>query len=275
MTAQLRDLGCLWIGKSLSPIEQISALSFLKQGHRLFLYAYEDVKGVPPGVIVRDAREVLPGDEIVKHRKTGSPALHSDIFRYALIAQKQQIWVDLDLIAISPIRDSEGYVFGYETKEEVNGAVLFLPSHSKTLQDLLKLDKDTVGYPPHLSKFRRFRYFLKSKGRGLGIADWPWGSIGPRGLTHYLVKNNEIKYAQPINAFYSIPLKDVRRFVDSSDISLNKISSEVVAIHLWGSHLHRVIKNNCNGIIPPKSFLHEVVEDLSQWASFEIDLRIK
>ena len=47
MTAQLRDLGCLWIGKSLSPIEQISALSFLKQGHRLFLYAYEDVKGVP------------------------------------------------------------------------------------------------------------------------------------------------------------------------------------------------------------------------------------
>ena len=62
------------------------------------------------------------------------------------------------------------------------------------MQDLLKFDKDTVGYPPHLSKFRRFRYFLKSKGRGLGIADWPWGSIGPRGLTHYLVKNNEIKY---------------------------------------------------------------------------------
>lgn len=49
----------LWIGNQLSPIEQFCMKSFLYHGHQVDLYAYTDIKGVPSGVIMRDANEIV------------------------------------------------------------------------------------------------------------------------------------------------------------------------------------------------------------------------
>lgn len=78
-----RKLASFWAGASLGVIEQLSALSFLAVGHELIVYSTDPLEGLPPGVEWRDANEILSTQHIVTHRKTGSVALYSDLFRYA------------------------------------------------------------------------------------------------------------------------------------------------------------------------------------------------
>ena len=54
----------LWIGGSLSKIEQLSIASFLKNGCDYDLYVYSDVANVPAGVTIKDAAQIIPQSEI-------------------------------------------------------------------------------------------------------------------------------------------------------------------------------------------------------------------
>ena len=49
----------MWIGDSLSNVEKLSINSFLKNGHDYHLYIYDDIKGIPDGVVVKDANTIL------------------------------------------------------------------------------------------------------------------------------------------------------------------------------------------------------------------------
>ena len=75
----------LWIGGSLSYIEQVCLKSFVDHGHRTILYTYGEVGGVPEGVEVIDANLIFPNDNFIRHAKSGSPAVHADAFRYRMI----------------------------------------------------------------------------------------------------------------------------------------------------------------------------------------------
>jgi len=230
----------------------------------------DDVDGVPPGVVLKDAREILPTDKIVRHEKTGSPALHSDLFRYALIGKTEQAWVDLDIIALQPLVFDNDYIFGYESENEVNGAILKLPHGSPALKELLDYNADSHGYPPYLSKTRRFRYFLKSLGRGFSITQWPWGSIGPRALTFHLSKSNEIRHALPTDAFYPIPFEEAEKFLIPGAITESTFSKKTFAVHFWGSAIRRMAKEKYRGEIPMNSYLGNAIAVASEWANIDI-----
>ncbi len=47
------------------------------------LYTYDEHLRAPAGVSVRDAAEIMPRDRVLFHRRGNSPALFSDLFRYA------------------------------------------------------------------------------------------------------------------------------------------------------------------------------------------------
>lgn len=98
-----RKLASFWTGAPLGVIEQLSALSFLAVGHELIVYSTGPLEGLPPGVEWRDASEILSTQRIITHRKSGSAALYSDLFRYALLSQTDYVWVDLDVIALRPL----------------------------------------------------------------------------------------------------------------------------------------------------------------------------
>jgi phosphatidylserine/phosphatidylglycerophosphate/cardiolipin synthase-like enzyme len=53
----------LWIGE-LSKLERMALASFVANGHTVHLYAYDDLAGVPDGVQVIDAREILPEEGV-------------------------------------------------------------------------------------------------------------------------------------------------------------------------------------------------------------------
>lgn len=264
------ELASFWVGDRLSPLEQASAISFMAQGHKLYLYAMDDISGVPPGVVLRDAREILLTENIVRHAKSGSPALHSDLFRYALLGKTDQTWVDLDIIALQPLLFENDYIFGYESEKEVNGAILKLPQKSQALSELLAYSPESYGYPPYFSKGRKFRYFLKSFGKGLPITEWPWGSIGPRALTFHPSRSSEIKYALPIDSFYPIPFEQAERFLIPGSISQSSFSEKTLAVHFWGSSVRNISKQKYNGSIPLDSYLGAAIRAASEWANIDI-----
>ena len=75
------QIAMLWMRGSLSFLEQLCVQSFLDAGHHVILYSYAPVGGVPDAVEHRDAADILPEDGFLVHERTGSPALHSDLFR--------------------------------------------------------------------------------------------------------------------------------------------------------------------------------------------------
>lgn len=97
----LPTIQSLWVGDPLSNLEKLCIRSFLDNGHEFHLYVYDDVQGIPAGATVKDANEIIPSREIFYTRKK-YVAPFSDWFRYALLAKRGGVWVDMDTICIKP-----------------------------------------------------------------------------------------------------------------------------------------------------------------------------
>ena len=249
-----RSVATLWIGPKLSPLEQLSALSLLETGHELTLYTYEDVQHVPQGVRIADARTLLPGP-IVRHKKTGSPALHSDLFRFELMRQTDSTWVDLDVLALKPLPTERTHVFAWENAGSINGAVLKLPKESPALKTLLSYGDNYRGYPPFLPRSKKFKYQIKTLWRGMTLPELPWGSIGPIGLTHYLNESGEIEYALPRESFYPVDHQNTIELLNDPALSRDSFGEGVYAIHFWASKMRKLVKAHFNGVIPQDSLM--------------------
>lgn len=102
----------LWVGPRLSRMEYYSIKSFLVLGYEYHLYTYEKVKNVPKGVKLKDGNDIMPKNEIFNLKSTYLP--FSDIWRYKMLYEKGNYWVDLDMIAIKPFDFKEDYVFSSE-----------------------------------------------------------------------------------------------------------------------------------------------------------------
>ena len=101
----------LWVGSTLSKMEQLSLSSFVKNGHDTHLYAYYDIDNVPEGVEVKDGREILPEDMIFKYSDHNSFSGFSNYFRYKLISDKGGFWVDTAMVCLKPWDFTEPFIF--------------------------------------------------------------------------------------------------------------------------------------------------------------------
>ena len=141
-------VGALWIGGSLSYLEQLCLKSVVDAGQHIVLYTYEGVTNAPEGVELADANTILPQTGFLRHTRTGSPALHSDLFRYHMLAQHDDlIWADTDAYCVRPFASTTGHFYAWESKHGLNGGVLGLPRDSATLAALLELTSDEFAIP--------------------------------------------------------------------------------------------------------------------------------
>jgi hypothetical protein len=92
----------LWIGPELSTLERTALRSFLAHGHEVDLYTYGEVRGVPAGVALRDAGEVLPASAVFRYRDLPSYAGFANFFRYKLLLERGGWWVDADVVCLAP-----------------------------------------------------------------------------------------------------------------------------------------------------------------------------
>ncbi|HYL98852.1 MAG TPA: glycosyltransferase, partial [Blastocatellia bacterium] len=111
----------MWIGESLSRMELLTLLSFIRQGHRFHLWVYDKINTpIPEGVILEDATEILPRSAVFKRREVdpqsgvgagsyGAP--FSDLFRYKLLHDKGGYWADMDVTCLKPFPADTPYLF--------------------------------------------------------------------------------------------------------------------------------------------------------------------
>ena len=83
-----------WAGK-ISLREYVCINSFLDKSHDFCVYSYEELKGLPAGVKLKDAAEIVSKEEylIYKENLPNRWDLFSDKFRYTLLYEKGGWWV--------------------------------------------------------------------------------------------------------------------------------------------------------------------------------------
>ena len=240
----------LWIGPSLGAVERACLRSWLRHGHRAVLYCYSAPEGVPAGVELRDAAEILPAERIIRHR-SGSVSLFSNWFRYELLRRGLGTWVDGDAYLLKPLESSRPYLIGECEPGRVNGAVLRMPSDSPLLPPLLALfeERTVPAWLPWRS-WLAAQWRLRTRGRS-GLARMPWGSAGPEALTALARRTGLIGEAVPPHILYPVRWQDAGWVRDPAARLEERISPATVVVHLWNER----IKHFKDAPAPEGSFL--------------------
>lgn len=238
----------LWIGPALGPIERACLRSVVRQGHPLALYCYREPGGVPDGVELRDAAAIVPEDRIVRH-ESGSVSLFSNRFRYELQRRGLGTWLDCDAYFLKPMDDRRPYLLAEFEPGWVSPGVLRLPPDSSMIPPLLEVFEET-SVPPWLPWRPRFaaRWRLARTGRS-GLPQMPWGSAGPRALTHVAREHHLLGLAHPPAVFHPLRWQEAERIRREPLEAL--IAPETVSIHVWNER----IKHFKDSPAEPGSFL--------------------
>ena len=256
------QIAMLWMRGSLSFLEQLCVQSFLDAGHHVVLYSYEPIGHVPDGAELRNAAEILPEEGFLVHERTGSPALHSDLWRYRLLENADRvIWADTDAYCHRPFRPIDGHLYGWESEHHVNGGVLGLPQDSPTLHALLEFTRDEFAIPPWEKPFRRREMQeLKDAGTPVHAGEQKWGVWGPHAITHFLGETGEIARALPQVALYPYSFKVRRRLLLTGVDHSEAITDDTQSIHLYGRRIRKRMAERDFGLPHPESLMGTLLQ---------------
>ena len=222
----------------------------MAHGHPMVLWCYNRPAGIPDGVVLRDAAEILPEEAIIRHRG-GSVALFANRFRYELQRRGIGLWVDTDVYLLKPLDNLPEQVFGWGFVDEIYTGVLRLPPDSLLIPPLLDLfEEDKV--PPWLPWRARLaaHWRLKRTGRS-GLSHMPWGSAGPMAFTALARRHGLDRLALPSEIFYPTHWRDAAWILDPGIALKDVVQRGSLALHLW----NELIKGFKNRPAPAGSFL--------------------
>jgi len=246
-------LNSLWIGPALGRIERACLLSAMRQGHPVRLYCYQHVDGVPDGVELRDAAEIVPEGRIIRHRG-GSVSLFTNLFRYELQRRGCGTWIDCDAYFVAPLAIERPYLMGWETDEAIAVGVLKLPPDSPMLPPLIDLFDERV-IPPWLNKRSKPAAWVRRAMTGrTGLAKMPWGVAGPRAVTAMAKRFGLTGHALPSDVLYPVPWQEADWILDPHRTLEERITPRTISVHLWNER----IKGFKDRPAPPGSVLERL-----------------
>jgi hypothetical protein len=231
--------------------------SVLRQGHRLTLFSYDPLEGVPGGVEQEDAATILPRSAIVRHN-SGSTALFANWFRYELQRLGRGIWLDSDVYLLAPLNyPPHQHVFGWESDDRLGNAVLQLPPGSPLLAPLIAIyEKPYV--PPWIRLPDRVRaHWRQLRDGSVDLGRLPWGVAGPLALTALSRRFGLLGEAQPRTVFYPYHYSEATWIFDPAISSADHIRPETAALHLY----NRMISARKNDAAAPGSFFDRLQQE--------------
>lgn len=230
----------LWIGDRLFPQHIISINSFIQNGFEYNLYVYDDVKNVPSGVILCDANEVIPKDEIWYYNdgfNKGSPSGFSNQFRFKILYEYGGLWTDTDMVLMKPYNfHDKKYTLISETNEngEVHPTTSLIFSESGTSSGKIWLEAiDNISY--------------RNKARVIH------GETGPELVTYLVNKYNLHNYVLPPNAFCAIGWHETDKLIDGT-----QLPEDVIGLHLFDA------QSNLNDIDKKTYPYDSIIEQLKR-----------
>lgn len=256
------QIGALWMEGPLSFMEQLCLKSFVDAGHHVTLYHYGPLQNVPNGIELTDANEILPAENFLLNERTGSPALHSDLFRYKLLEIKDRmIWADTDAYCVKPFETENGHFYGWESEKRINGGVLGLPKDSATLEALLEFTKDEFSIPPWYGPgYIRVLEEARDAGKPVHVSELPWGVWGPHALTHFLHVTGEAKYALPTTGLYPFPFAERRKMMRPGIDTGPYITDDTYSVHFYGRRIRAGLREKYNGIPEENSLIGRLLK---------------
>ncbi|TNC06819.1 hypothetical protein FF100_33945 [Methylobacterium terricola] len=200
-----------------SPYEITCLKSFVDYGHTVVFYSY-DKRSCPSFCEWVDAEKIIPLSSIFYYETgegAGSIAAFADCFRYLVLYESGDWWVDTDVLCLSSSWPDDQIVAGWESQKFINNAIMKFERGNPILEEMSAI-------------------CLEKKGQAT------WGENGPRLLTSTLKKYFAIDNILPQNAFYAIEYLDATNFIDPDFTEeITEKTKCSLAAHLWNEMLRR------------------------------------
>jgi hypothetical protein len=130
-----------WHGEPLNAYQLLCLRSFAAHGHRVELYSYDPSLAVPDWVERKDASQILPPERVLRYRSgtgPGSFAVHTNLFRYALLHRRGGWWADLDLLLLrGDLPQDEIFFAASGQLDQVSGNLVKFPSEHPLLAEAM------------------------------------------------------------------------------------------------------------------------------------------
>ena len=181
----LPDIVTFWQGP-LDALRQICLRSQLAAGHKVTVYSFDTISGLPDGVANADAEAILPhafSEKLRPPQPDGSwrdwtTLQFSDFFRMRLMAQGAGLWLDADVLLLKAIEiDPTKPFFAWEQPRQLGNSVLYLPPDDDIVVAFEKLMAQEELAPDWLALRHRLILALR---RLIGHGEGPDGAAIPK-----------------------------------------------------------------------------------------------
>src|SRR2546423_11266232 len=181
-----------WHGR-LDRLRLTCLRSQLAAGHKVTIYSFDPIAGLPGGVVNAEAEAILPqafSEKLRPPQPDGSwrdwtTLQFSDFFRMRLMAQGAGLWLDADVLLLKPVEiDSAKPYFAWDRPCQLGNSVLYLPPDNSIVAAFENLMEQEELTPDWLTLRLRMTFPLrKLRGRSNRLSDIRVAIYGPASLT--------------------------------------------------------------------------------------------
>jgi hypothetical protein len=247
----------LWIGKALSAVEQLCIKSFLKNGHEFHLYTYDEIANVPEGTIVKNGSEIIPFEDVFIY-STGTYSVFGDWFRWKMLYEKGNFWVDMDVICLKPFLFDEDIIFGKQRIGNYAVGVVGFPQGHEFCAFMRDIGESPNKFLPYDSKKQKLRKLMRRL-RRRGRHNVAWGETGgPAGFTPAVNYFHLEHLAKPFTWFYPIPHYNWDAAFDETLANDVDLFSNTYAVHLWNDMMRHNKNFDKNAEFPKNSLFEQL-----------------
>jgi hypothetical protein len=225
----------------LDPLRLTCLRSQVAAGHKVTVYSFQPLSGLPAGVANAGAEAILPHAFSKKLRppqpdgswRDWTILQFSDFFRMRLMAEKAGLWLDADVLLLKPVEiDESKPCFAWERPGQIGNSVLYLPAEHSIVTAFESLMEQDELTPDWLALRHRLTFALrKLRGGSNRLSDIRIAIYGPAALTALARRAGEAHHALPKHSFYAIHAEP-HLFFDRSDFSKLVADPEVVGLHV-------------------------------------------
>jgi hypothetical protein len=238
----LPEIVTFWHGP-MDALRQTCLRSQLAAGHKVTVYSFDTIPGLPAGIANADAEAILPhtfSERLRPPQPDGSwrdwtTLQFSDFFRMKLMAKNLGLWLDADVLLLRPVEiDPAKPYFAWERSRRLGNSVLYLPQHHQIVdafEDLMEQEELT---PEWLSLSHRLSFAIRRlSGGSQRLSDLRIAIYGPPALTMLARRSGDLRQALPKQSFYAVHSEPKLFFEPSSYLGI-VADPNVIGLHISG-----------------------------------------
>src|SRR3954469_7091111 len=234
------DVVPFWHGP-LDRLRQLCLRSQVAAGHKVTVYSFDPLAGLPDGVANAEAEAVpppcfpktLPPPQPDGSWRDWTTLQFSDFFRMRLMAHSAGLWLDADVLLLKPVEiDPAKPYFAWERPRQLGNSVLYLPPGDGIVRAFEALMEQEELTPDWLALRHRLTFALRQwRGRSNRLSDIRVAIYGPAALTALARREGELQHALPKQSFYAVHAEP-KLFFERSDFSALLADPAVIGLHI-------------------------------------------